>query len=69
MTTRFPQLPVLGRVPKKRKVDLTKTITLAQLHEILDSEDVNYYLSDAEDRDYAMQLIRDAAKKLAAPRG
>ena len=69
MTTRFPHLPVLGHVPKKRKPDLTKTITLAQLYAILEDDGI-YDLFGTEQIDYALQRIREEAKKIAVtPRG
>ena len=49
MTTRFPQLPVLGHVPKKRPIDLTKSLTLGAIFDILDSA----WMDDGFIEDYA----------------
>lgn len=68
MTTRFPNLPVLGHVPKKRKVDLTKTVTLAQAYEIIDGDsfyEVLYQCSGDNDFGYALQRLREELKKVA----
>jgi hypothetical protein len=63
MTTKFPQLPVLGHVPKKRKENLDKVLTLRQIYEILDSEWLADLIANgATDGDYCLQTLRQEFK-------
>jgi hypothetical protein len=67
--TRFPQLPVMGHVPKKRKVDLSKVLTLAQIYEILDSPFVSdLFYHPQWDCDYALGQLRKEFTKAAVER-
>jgi hypothetical protein len=66
MSTRFPQLPVLGHVPKKRKENLDKVLTLRQIYEILDSEWLADLIANgATDGDYCLQTLRQEFKAAA----
>lgn len=67
MTTKFPQLPVLGHVPKKRKENLDKVLTLREIYEIIDAPWLNEQLISAEDGqfDYVLGLLRDVFKAKA----
>lgn len=61
--TRFPQLPVMGHVPKRRAADLSKTVTLAQVYAIIDATMNDIYCDP--DACYALQLVREACRKAA----
>ena len=60
MTTRFPQLPVLGHRIKHRKPDLTKTLTLAQIYEVLEADWLYELLPGDGQDDYILQRLQDA---------
>lgn len=55
----------MGRVPKKRKENLDKVLTLAQLYEILDSEWLGYLLIGVPDEEYVLQRLRQEFKERA----
>lgn len=63
MTTRFPNLPVLGHVPKKRKEDVTKVVTLESAYKIIHDE-----WMEGNIEDWPHQELRRKFKEAAVKR-